>query len=75
MVAALPRRSRLRLSRPRVPSPVDWEVEPEEHMRVVGGYEGAAAGIKHAAIIALCTREDNAQGIAQQLKTTARTTF
>ena len=43
------------------------ELRPEEHTRVVGRSESASPGLKQAAVIALCTRQQSAQEIAQQL--------
>jgi len=42
-------------------------LRPEEHTRVVGRSESASPGLKQAAVIALCTRQQSAQEIAQQL--------
>jgi len=43
------------------------ELRPEEQARVVGRSEAASPAIKQAAVIALCTREGNAQEIAREL--------
>lgn len=43
------------------------ELRPEEHTRIVGRSEVASPALKRAAVIALCTREESAQAIAQRL--------
>ena len=43
------------------------ELTPEKHTRVVGRSDGTSPGLKRAAVIALCTRQESPQKIAQQL--------
>lgn len=50
------------------------ELRPEERKRVVGRSEGASPALKRAAVIALCTREESAQAIAQRLGVCRRCT-
>ncbi|NUA31988.1 hypothetical protein FCJ59_35570 [Cupriavidus basilensis] len=43
------------------------ELRPEKYTRVVDRSEGASPGLEKAAVIAMCTRQESAQAIAQRL--------